>query len=107
VPGQVRAIAPGGVDAVLHLAGDGATLAGLLAPGGKIASTLGFGPEQHPAAVSVMANPSAQTLDRLAADVAAGRIRVPITATYPLDKAPQALTDFRAGALGKLAIQIR
>jgi NADPH:quinone reductase-like Zn-dependent oxidoreductase len=82
VPGQVRAIAPGGVDAVLHLAGDGATLAGLLAPGGKIASTLGFGPEQHPAAVSVMANPSAQTLDRLAADVAAGRIRVPITATY-------------------------
>lgn len=29
---QVRGIAPDGVDAVLHLAGDGARLAGLLRP---------------------------------------------------------------------------
>src|SRR4051794_1060186 len=34
VPAQVREIAPDGVDAVLHLAGDGAALADLLAPGG-------------------------------------------------------------------------
>jgi NADPH:quinone reductase-like Zn-dependent oxidoreductase len=107
LPTQVKAIAPHGVDAVLHLAGDGTALADLLAPGGTIASTLGFGPDQHPAAVFVMANPSAETLDRLAADVAAGRIRVPITATYPLAQAPQALADYRAGARGKLAIQIR
>jgi NADPH:quinone reductase-like Zn-dependent oxidoreductase len=107
VPPQVKAIAPQGVDAVLHLAGDAATLAGLLAPGGRIASTLGYGADQNPAAVFVMANPSAETLDRLAADVAAGRIRVPVTATYPLEQAPRALADYRAGALGKLAIQIR
>jgi NADPH:quinone reductase-like Zn-dependent oxidoreductase len=106
VAAQVRAIAPDGVDAILHLAGDGAALSDLLAPGGKIASTLGFGPDQHPAAVFVMANPSAETLQRLAADVAAGRIRVPVTATYPLEQAPQALTDYRSGALGKLAIQV-
>jgi NADPH:quinone reductase-like Zn-dependent oxidoreductase len=38
---QVRAIAPGGVDAVLHFAGDAAQLAGLLVSGGRFASTLG------------------------------------------------------------------
>jgi NADPH:quinone reductase-like Zn-dependent oxidoreductase len=106
VAAQVRAIAPDGVDAILHLAGDGAALADLLAPGGTIASTLGFGADQHPAAVFVMANPSAETLQRLAADVAAGRIRVPVTATYSLEQAPQALADYRSGALGKLAIQL-
>jgi NADPH:quinone reductase-like Zn-dependent oxidoreductase len=105
VPAQVRAITPNGVDAILHLAGDGATLADLLAPGGRIASTLGFGPEQHPAAVFVMANPSAETLQRLAGDVATGRIHVPVTATYTLEQAPQALEDYKAGAVGKLGIR--
>ena len=42
---QVRALAPTGVDAVLHLAGDAAQLTGLLRPGGRLASTLGFGPD--------------------------------------------------------------
>jgi NADPH:quinone reductase-like Zn-dependent oxidoreductase len=106
VPAQVRVISPQGVDAVVHLAGDGAALGDLLAPGGTIASTLGFGPEQHPAAVFVMADPSAETLERLAADVAAGRIRVPVTAIYSLEQAPQALEDYAAGAVGKLAIRV-
>ncbi|WP_405539339.1 NADP-dependent oxidoreductase [Streptomyces sp. NBC_00075] len=105
---QVRAIAPGGVDAALHLAGDGGSLADLVAPGGRIASTLGFGPEavegRELTAVSVMADANTATLERLAADVAAGRLRVPVTATYTLDDAPQAFADFGAGALGKLAV---
>jgi hypothetical protein len=66
-----------------------------------------FGPDQHPAAVSVSANPTPATLDRLAADVAAGRLRLPISRTYDLDAAPQALEDFPAGTLGKLAIRVR
>ena len=37
VVAQVRAIAPDGVDAVLHLVGDPASLAGLLADGGTLA----------------------------------------------------------------------
>ena len=106
VPAQVRAIAPDGVAGVLHLAGDATQLAGLLAPGGRIASTLGFGPDQHPAAVAVMASPDAGTLDRIAADAASGRLRVPITRTYPLEATPQALADFGAGSLGKLAVTI-
>jgi NADPH:quinone reductase-like Zn-dependent oxidoreductase len=103
---QVRAISPDGVDAIVHLAGDGATLAGLLAGKGRLASTLGFGPDQHPAATAVMATPTADTLDRLAADVAAGRLTVPVTRTYPLAEAPAAFGDFAAGTLGKIAITV-
>lgn len=105
---QVRQIAPDGVDAVLHLAGDGAQLAGLLRPGGRIASTLGFGPDavagQDITAYSVMADANAQTLATLAADAASGALHVPVTATYPLEQAADAFTAFGAGALGKLAV---
>jgi NADPH:quinone reductase-like Zn-dependent oxidoreductase len=106
VAAQVRAIAPEGVDAVLHLAGDAAALAELLTDSGRIASTLGFGPDQHPAAIPIMADPNTATLERLAADAAAGRIHVPVTATYLLADAPQAFADYTTGALGKLAVTI-
>ena len=64
----------------MHLAGDPAQLTGLLRSDGRLASTLGFGPDQHPAAIAVMASPAEATLDRLAADVASGAVRVPIGA---------------------------
>lgn len=106
VVAQVKAIAPDGVDAIVHLAGDGAELAGLLTAGGKIGSTLGYGADQNPAATFVMANPSADTLGRLAADAAAGRIRVPVTVTFSLDEAPQAIEAFRAGTRGKVGLRV-
>jgi len=106
LPAQVRALSPAGVDVVLHLAGDGGALAGLLAEKGRLASTLGFGPEQHPAAISVLAVPSAETLDRLAADAAAGRLTVPVARTYPLAEVPAAFGDFAAGTVGKIAISV-
>ncbi len=104
---QVRALAPGGLSAVIHLAGDASQLTPLLAPGGRLASTIGYGVAQHPAAVAVMANPDAQVLDRLATDVLAGRLRVPITRTYALSEVPVAIADFRAGTLGKLAVAVQ
>ena len=103
---QVHAIAPEGVDAVLHFAGDADRLAGLLAPNGRLVSTVGFGPDQHPSAIALMADPDSETLDRLAADVASGRIVVPITRTYDLSAAPQAVADFSAGTVGKSAISV-
>ncbi|MFF4357627.1 NADP-dependent oxidoreductase [Streptomyces sp. NPDC001604] len=105
---QVREIAPDGVDAVLHLAGDGVQLAGLLRPGGRIASTIGLTQDavegQDVTVHSVMADPNAQTLTALAEQAAAGALRVPVTATYPLEQAPQAFAAFGAGTLGKLAV---
>jgi hypothetical protein len=53
-----------------------------------------------------MAMPSAGVLDLLAADVAAGKLLVPIQHTYQLEDVPQAIVDFARGTLGKLAIAI-
>jgi NADPH:quinone reductase-like Zn-dependent oxidoreductase len=104
---QVRALAPDGVDAVLHLAGDGDQLATLLRPGGRFASTLMFVPDGRDiTAHTVMADPTPQTLTRLAADAADGALTVPITATYPLEQVADAFDAFAAGTLGKIAISI-
>ena len=103
---QVKAIAPNGVESILHLAGDASALPELLVPNGKIASLLGFGADKHPAAVAILASANPATLDRLAADVAAQRIHVPITITYTLDEVPGAIAAFHTGQFGKQAIKI-
>jgi NADPH:quinone reductase-like Zn-dependent oxidoreductase len=107
---QVRAIAPDGVHALLHFAGDAAPLVDLLSTGGRLASTLGFGPDAmarpDATATAVNANPDRPTLDRLAVEAAAGRLRIPVTRTYILTEVPKALTDFTAGHIGKLAVII-
>jgi NADPH:quinone reductase len=46
VPAAMVALRPGGIHAVVHLAGDGLELADLLVPGGPIASTLGLSGDQ-------------------------------------------------------------
>jgi NADPH:quinone reductase-like Zn-dependent oxidoreductase len=106
LPAQVRQASPEGVDVIVHLAGDGSVLAELLTAKGRIASTVGFGPDQHPAATFIMANPVPGTLDRLAGDLAAGRLTVPIERTYPLEEVPAAFGDFAGGTRGKIAITI-
>jgi NADPH:quinone reductase-like Zn-dependent oxidoreductase len=103
---QVRAVCPDGLDVVLHFAGDGRALAAALAEKGRLASTCGYGPDQHPAAVFIMANPTGETLDRLAADVAAGTVTVPVGRTYTLDEVPVAFDDFASGTRGKIAITV-
>jgi len=110
VPAAVAALRPDGIHAVVHLAGDGLELADLLVAGGRLASTLGLGGDQFEGravqATSVMALPSVQALERLAAEVLAGRLTVPIQQAYPLVEVPRALADFAAGTRGKLAISI-
>ena len=110
VAAAVRENHPRGVDTVLHFAGDGAVLATLLGPGGRMASTLGLTPEQlgrgDVALASIMANPVTATLAKLAGAAAAGIIRVPVTRTYGLEDVPQGLADFAAGTLGKLAVRV-
>lgn len=107
---QVRAIRPDGVDAAVHLAGDGLQLADLVASGGRFASTLGLGPDQMGdrglQATAVVAMPTADVLDRLAAEVVAGRLRVPVQRTYKLEEVPQALSDYAKSSFGKSAITI-
>ncbi|MEV6339975.1 NADP-dependent oxidoreductase [Nocardia vinacea] len=107
---RLRELAPDGVPAALHLAGDGATVAGLVMRGGRFASTVHFVPadaaERDLATTDVMADPSRANLNRLAADAAVGKLRVPITKRYELADAPTAIADFIGGTLGKLAVTI-
>jgi NADPH2:quinone reductase len=108
LPSQIRSIRPEGVDAAIHAAGDGTTVAAVVAPDGRFASTLGVGSDQlgdkKLGATAVMAVPTADVLDGLAAEVAAGRLRVPIQSTYRLEEAPKAIAHFTEGHYGKIAI---
>lgn len=110
VVAQVRELHPDGVDVVLHLAGDGSALAGALRTGGRFVSTLAQSGEQVGDAtldfVGVMANPTSETLDRLAANHAEERSTVPIQRVFSLDETPEAFGHFASGTLGKLVITI-
>jgi NADPH:quinone reductase-like Zn-dependent oxidoreductase len=107
---QVRAIRPDGVDAILHFAGDGALLGSLLVAGGRLASTQIMSPDQLPLpdaqVTAVFASSSTASLDRLAAEVAAGRVKTSIQRTFALDQVGDAFAAFTAGTRGKLAIAI-
>jgi NADPH:quinone reductase len=107
---QVRQLAPGGVDVVMHFAGDPFALADLATPGGRFVSLLGAGPDQFPdrdlTAVAVYATPRPDLLESLANLVTGGHLRIPVQRSYPLGEAPRAFGDFAAGKLGKLAITI-
>jgi NADPH:quinone reductase-like Zn-dependent oxidoreductase len=110
LPSQVRAIAPDGVDAVIHLAGDALEIASLVRPGGRFASTVSVGadqigrPDLH--AVAVMATPTREVLEDLAALVAKGEIELPLTRTVVLEEVPRAIADFSQGTLGKIGVSL-
>lgn len=110
LPAQIRAISPGGVHAAAHLAGDPGAAAALVAAGGRLASTLGFGPEAATeldiTVTSVMANPDPATLERLADAVVSGALTVPIAETYALDAVGQGFAAFGAGTVGKIAVSV-
>ncbi|HEV2529138.1 MAG TPA: NADP-dependent oxidoreductase [Thermomicrobiales bacterium] len=103
---QVRTIAPDGVDVVLHFAGDGVALLGVLKADGRMASTMGLSAEQDPRISGLMANTTPDTLARLAADVASGTLTVPIAATFSLDQAADAFAAFAENKVGKIAVSI-
>jgi NADPH:quinone reductase-like Zn-dependent oxidoreductase len=108
VVAQARVLAADGVDVVVHLAGDAAALLPMVRDGGRFVSTLLGTPDQLPAenltVVPVAANPTPETLDRLARHQADGTTRVVVQKVYALDAAPAAFADFGAGTLGKLVI---
>jgi NADPH:quinone reductase-like Zn-dependent oxidoreductase len=110
VSAQVRSICPGGVDAAIHLAGDGFELAELVRAGGRFASTLGLGPDNFGdrdlQVTSVMAMPTGDVLDELAARALSGELEVPIERTYKLEEVPRALDDFAQGTLGKFGVSV-
>jgi NADPH:quinone reductase len=101
---------PGGVDAIIHLAGDPAAVLAAVRPQGRFVSTMIQSPDQLPpteaTVTGIYANPDPATLQRVAGHRADGTCQVHVQATYSLDQAPQAFSAFAAGTLGKLVITL-
>ena len=106
---QVSRIAPAGVDAVIHLAGDPEALGALVRRGGRFASTRGVSSIARGDVVvtAISASPTQDSLNELAEAVAQSRLLVPVTKTCGLAEAPQALGQFARGAIGKFGVLIR
>ena len=106
----VRGVAPRGVTAVIHAAGDAGGLFPLLAAGGRFASALGATQDQSGrddiTVTPVLATATRDKLTALLGQVAAGTLQATIAATYPLSDAPDALTAFGAHKIGKVVVSV-
>jgi NADPH2:quinone reductase len=104
---QVHEIAPDGVDAVAHLAGDQSSVE-LVRDGGRFVSTLVQSPDQVPTqtatVIPVFANPTREALDRCAQSLASGHTTVTVHQVFPLDQLQAAFNTFGQGTLGKVVI---
>ena len=107
-----HALAPGGVDAVLALAGGDSLerCMDALKPGGELAFPSGVRPEPARSGVHVIrydAVPGPAEYARLDQAVIAARLRVPIAAAFPLADAARAHERLDAGhVLGKIVLTI-
>jgi NADPH:quinone reductase-like Zn-dependent oxidoreductase len=108
VPAQIRELHPDGVDVVLHFAGAPDPLAGIVKPGGAFVSTIDQQLENAEGIrfAFIYANPSPETLDRVAQHQAEQHTTVTVQRVYDLEQTTEAFGDFAAGTLGKLVISI-
>jgi NADPH:quinone reductase-like Zn-dependent oxidoreductase len=107
---QLREVAPDGVTALAHAAGDAADLGALLKPRGRLASVLGATDEQvgrdDITVTAVQATSTPQEFAALLGAVGEGRLRVLVLSTYPLDDSPDAISAFGEHKLGKLVVTL-
>ena len=105
---QLRAVAPEGVDEVIHTAGDPATVAAALRQGGTLASTVGATAQQigrdDVEVVAVFNAPTAKKLTTLLSQVVDGTLRPQLSATVPFERAGDALAAFLVGNVGKVVV---
>lgn len=107
---QVLTSHPEGVDVALNFAGAPAGLVPAVKQGGRLVSTLIMSPADVPAegiqVIAIYANPSPETLERLARNQADKHTTVTVQRTYTLEEAATALEDFAAGTRGKLVVTV-
>jgi NADPH2:quinone reductase len=111
IAGQIAAVAPDGVDAAIHLAGDPAAVAAALRSGGRLASAASATAEQTGRSdvevIGVVNSPTRDKLGELLRLVAAGELELHIAAFVPFEDAAGALASFGAGKLGKIVLTRR
>jgi NADPH:quinone reductase-like Zn-dependent oxidoreductase len=112
---SVRAAHPDGIDAVIDVISDGAALdriARLLKEGGRLASSVFTADIEGLArrriqATNVSMHPDARRLEELSRMVDAGELSVRLERTFPLERAPEALAESKAGhARGKIVLLV-
>ena len=114
IAAEVRRFAPGGIDAVLALAG-GTALERCLSTvrrGGRVAYPNGVEPEPRPREglkiISYDAVPGVREFERLGRAVEAAELEVPIASCYPLAEAAAAHERLAKGhVLGKIVLRVR
>jgi NADPH:quinone reductase-like Zn-dependent oxidoreductase len=111
----VRAAHPEGIEAVVDLVSGSEALsriAGLLKEGGRLASSVYAADVEELArrgvgATNIGAHPDARRLGELARMVDAGELTVRLERTLPLERAPEALDESRAGHVrGKIVLLV-
>ncbi|WP_137844594.1 NADP-dependent oxidoreductase [Microbacterium sp. 2FI] len=108
---EVRAIAPDGVDAVVHLIGDAASLAPLVRDGGMFVSTLLYAPEMFPdperlTPAPIAGFPSGDGLRLLTGMVDDGRLRVIIDREVEFDEIGDAFAAYGRETIGNIVVRI-
>jgi NADPH:quinone reductase-like Zn-dependent oxidoreductase len=99
--GEVRAIAPDGVDAAVHLIGDVGQIASLVRDGGQLLSPVVFSADMVPGAdrieVTIVAGyPTGDGLRRLSGLVDSGELKVIVDREKTLDEMDAAFTEYMA-----------
>jgi len=94
----VRELAPDGVDAAVHLAGDPEQIASLVKDGGMMASALLYAPELFPdigrvTPLPIAGYPTGEALRKLASLIEEGRLRVVIDREHPFSEVERALGE--------------
>jgi NADPH:quinone reductase-like Zn-dependent oxidoreductase len=110
----VRALHPEGVDALIDIVtGDPGALAGLavevLRADGKVSTTLNAadpGLLDGREGTNVWSAPDVERMRTVAALVAAGRVRAPVTQVYDFDRLEDAFEAVRRGAVGKVGVRV-
>lgn len=107
----VRAIAPDGVDAAVHLAGDPTEIVALVKDGGTLVSPVLYTPDVFPdteriTPVPVAGYPSAETLARLVQLVGEGRLRVIVDREHGFDDVATAFGAYGRETVGNIVVRI-
>lgn len=106
---RVRALAPGGVDAALHLAGSGLIpeLIELTVDAARVLSLADYGAAKYGAITAPLPTRQSAALAEAAELIEAGALRIPVQEAFTLDTAASAHIASQAGhVVGKLVIVV-
>lgn len=107
--GAVRAIAPDGVDAAVHLSGDAVAISALVKDGGVFVSAILYAPEMLPGAerlefVAIAGYPTGDGLRYLADLADNGSLRVIVDRELPFDEVGAGFGAYGHGTIGNIVV---